>query len=377
MKVTHLDLINLCKIIKLDLWDNFTDSYVYLKDLLDDLYPETVPNYNLVKSYNADRFFKEMFNVECTDKCGVLCNIYETTDRENLVICFRSTDPDDYKDVLADLNIGLFKRFDLQLLIAGYIGYKFDMSEYKHIFFTGHSLGGALAQFSYFCINPAIDSVNCITFNNLGITEDDIAKMYDGMINNIEMNIPNKNMLTIYQTDSYDTIYNKLYKHVCNHINNKSSYTVFEKSINLFGGLKFSLGFGGGYNRNEYVNDYDQEQYARIDNDALKYEAAKIHIGNVLYVPFRNRTHFQDSSNSNFMLEAYSYDFTKDWTPNINNQLGNKVNMDTGDITFTRFKILIPTIKNFGFKYHSLDMFLPYLDSNNMLVPGKIQHNFA
>lgn len=362
MKVSHRDLINLCKIIKLNKFEKFDKSYVPLDDIIND-FDETSKNYNLVKSYNADRFFKDFFNIKCFDKCGLLCNIYETKDRENAIVCFRSTDPDDFKDVLTDLNIGLFKTYDLQLLIAGYIGNQFDFSSYRHIFFTGHSLGGALAQYAYFCTKSSLDSVQCITFNNLGITEDDIKIFYSDMINKIEMDIPNKNLYTNSYLDSLITIENKLYRHMSKFLNNKEIHNIMEKPI---GNFKLCFGFKG----SDYVNDYEKEHYLRIDREQLKFDAAKIFIGNTLYKSFRQRIDFTDQMYNNFMLDVFTYYDPNDWTPNINNQLGNKINILTGESHFTRFKIDIPTIKNFGFKYHSMDLFIPYLDNDNMLKPG-------
>ncbi len=111
---------------------------------------------------------------------GLACYCLEN-EKGELIFSFRGTEIFDIRDLWTDFKILIGKKpyklnqfNDAVDFVKSYI----DESTYSKgvVYFTGHSLGGGIAQYCAYVISKSI-SVNCVTFNGVGVFKN-IPKSY-------------------------------------------------------------------------------------------------------------------------------------------------------------------------------------------------------
>lgn len=134
-----------------------------------DLHPkfDYLASWDFVCGYDHEKILKEKGCILCDEDSGFQASIFKKENK--IMIAFRGTD--EKADWLkANIPLGL-NRYTDQLFCTAFLYDKAkELGPDNEIYITGHSLGGALAQFC-FIYGGCIDS--CITWNALGIGSPD------------------------------------------------------------------------------------------------------------------------------------------------------------------------------------------------------------
>lgn len=117
-------------------------------------------------------------------KTGFHAEIYQKIGTSEYTVAFTGTQPNDPagRDVLADLALGTTQWTTNKDSISAALS---TLSGASEITFTGHSLGGALAQYAaydYLSNNSSHPPVSLVTFNGLG-GRDGLQQMYGSNFN--------------------------------------------------------------------------------------------------------------------------------------------------------------------------------------------------
>ncbi len=122
---------------------------------------------------------------------GLGCYCFKSP-TNNLIFAFRGTEILDIRDLWADFKIMIgknpkkIKQFNDALEFVKETT-KFDTNHSQKIYFTGHSLGGGLAQYCAY-INSKIYKVQSVTFNGVGIFQNLTSPLF----------VPDDNVLVDY-----------------------------------------------------------------------------------------------------------------------------------------------------------------------------------
>lgn len=315
---------------------------------------------------------------------GFYASAFINRKTNQVIISYRGTD--DIADKLTDIDICLFNKYNPQLVCTHWFlrhvqwKLKQDKIDYK-LYFTGHSLGGALAQFAH-VINGDNDIKSC-TWNSLGIGVYFVNNYAtEGIINNLTIDIC-RNTSIKYGADFirfikdiwkkeeildntgsiYDDVYNYLIKS-----NVKNSSDLFKVGINISFGFKPI-----DYSENVAMKD-------KLNIERVKMATMEI-VGMVKAVAlFKKGMQF---SRNIADYNIVNYVFPDDWTVNLQTKIGRIVDVTKSEDYFIKeriddgaLRVVLQTFKRFGFAKHSVGNFLMYLSDKGDLVPGRIRKVF-
>lgn len=378
----HIELLHLCNIINLDIFDKHINSNISNTPLAKFLYPNNDLQlkddsdrncfdkyyYSKTGSILSSRFeihsiwnYNNLYHVNPElETSGFFCVVFKKIDTNELVIVFRSTDAE-LDDVMTDLDIGLWHRISLQQICAYKVLDRLhsDIKNASNTFLIGHSLGGALAQFAYI-FQP---NAYCVTFNNLGVGPSfifDNPKDFCSILPStlvdpfIHRQLPDYLIDTsLTGVDLLSDIRNNLIKLLYN--NNPYGQIKTE-----FGGLKVSFMVGQIASRanlptKDNLKQIPISEFSNLYKDLV--EICRILIK-------------KDMSNID-IHRSHSYILSKDWVPCINEQLGYCIQLDINpSIGYINYKYSgsYLALKKLGFKYHGLNLFTPYLNTDGDFI---------
>ena len=333
--------------------------------------------------------------------------------KENiLVIAFRGTEPTDISDLVTDSKLGFFNETDTQLIYT-YLYYIYMKRKYPSadIYITGHSLGGALAQYAYITSGK---KYNTVTWNGLGIgkhkyclknkklyissietpldliksilslplslveyifNDSDIGEygLYnkEAIANNIrEVYIVNNDISGEISKDE-DSHINKIRSIIARNHEQLAETGFTELTRTDIGDFKIKLGIG---NMNREKNYLTSDQRKDIYEKALL-PAIKI------YWLLRATKAYKD----NYLKEntkIKNYYNKKDWTANLQTREGKIIEVITGKeipeekTDDSKERVLRETFDKIGFTYHGVNDFLLYMNKSGNIEPGKLSNNF-
>lgn len=393
----HIDLLHLCQVINLKIFDEyanyaftsqgiplsqFIDSDAHLVD--DDSLKYNSSNrryfdqYNYIKTKHtiSENYqlldivtYNDLYHInESYETSGFLGVIFQNIETNEVVVVFRSTDAE-LGDVMTDLDIGLWSKIALQQICAyRLVNNRLDVYTYrkfKKLYVVGHSLGGALAQFAYLTYKRDIP-IECITFNNLGVGYSYIKNNLNKFMSKVPSTLIDPYIhtkLPDYEDDKNIDgrflLHHVIKRDIIKLVNGDNPLgMIYDKEL---GPLRLQLGFGGAIRSNSHpVKPIDLtlpvEAYSRLYEDFI-------------YIK-RHLRKLQTPDNLS-LRESKSYILSTDWVPCINEQLGYTIILDKDPaIGYLNYKYndSYKAIKKFGFKYHGLHLFKPYLDSNGYFI---------
>ncbi len=346
--------------------------------------------------YFADhqKIYKDYLGIESRYSSGMQAAAFKKGN--DIVIAYRGTEPSEVEDLLTDAEIGFFNRHSPHLT-AAVLFYEYILKEYgsnSTIHITGHSLGGALAQYVA-CY--AEGKHKTVTWNGLGIGvhKHSLKKGISGKINDImqaiEINkmksaeeIQNKYLNSEGEIDPILDLSNMkniindiagiIIKNTHEYYNNqgKTEVVSFEIGDNWKG--SFSMG-------SSHDSSYS---YKLTDSEVKNIEASAEVSAYEIYWLLKTTQKFAKSysklENSDTIRNYFN---TKDWTAMIQTRLGICINVLQEDIKYidetddSKMRVIRKTVKQIGFDYHSVNDFLLYMDDNGNMCPGKVNDNFV
>ena len=315
---------------------------------------------------------------------GFYASAFLNKETEQIIIVYRGTD--DIADKLTDIDICLFNKYNPQLVntywFLRHVQWKLKeakMAQAK-IYFTGHSLGGALAQFAHIITNNNVNRT--CTFNALGIGVFFINHFdTPGLINNLTLDICKNTSVKygpelitfindiwksgVVLTDTWD-VYDRVYNYLLSsNVHNASR--LFKLDV----GLNISFGFN-------HI-DYDEKATVKEKLDVEKIKLATMELVGMLKAIAlfkRGFTHSRNIRDYNII----NYVFPDDWTVNLQTRIGKIIDVTKEKdyhmiekIDDGALRVVLQTFKRFGFSKHSVGNFLMYITNNGYIIPGKIR----
>lgn len=343
-----------------------------------------------IYSANKTKLYKDIYGVEIDDD-GFFAVAFKK--ENNIVIAYRGTEPLSLKDLLTDLEIGFFKKNSSQL-VSSYLFFEYIKNGFKdcEINFTGHSLGGCLAQYAYICSGKRYRTV---TWNALGVgrskdeikerflLEDDIARYIKIDSKAISENI--KSSYVNSKNEVVDDILNRSEKEIIMDITSKITgktinslesgmRTLFQK--NVFGlNIKFGTFDVSGDRRTPEIS-----KDIVVNRDGIKDMSYISALQIYLLLKSVKLCQIFKNINSEKIVNYYN---SLDWTSLLQTREGEIVDVITNskeleEATNDRLiRVLSETFTNFGFKYHGVNDFLLYLDEDGNILGGKFNKIFG
>lgn len=336
--------------------------------------------------------------------------------KHQYLFAFRGTD--DLEDYFTDLHLGFFDHWNDQLscvywFVKYVIDKKIPSNVLPELHFTGHSLGGALAQFATMIFQEEMYPVQGVTWNALGMgthiakkSADDIVVSGLAMLTQIlpstrihdvirEVVRACKSPFTM-QTESHVweevvRVLQKCYRQTNYH--NVSSKAIYQKESSLFDGFKVQITVQDGKTASErFQNRCDvgtpsQEDFnkrMRAMDQKIQYVARELSAIWCLSKRVRKNVEQYGINQPN----CINYYFPDDWTANVQTRIGQVIDVtrkthpeadhildfDVEDDSMIR--VFRQTIKRFGFEKHGCANFLLYLNDEGNIMPGRIRLHF-
>lgn len=303
-----------------------------------------------------------------------------------VLIAYRGTD--DIADKLTDIDICLLNKYNPQLVCTHWflrhVQWKLSQDKIKaYIYFTGHSLGGALAQFAHIINND--NSKKSVTWNALGIGVYFIDHFDDeGLINNLTIDICRNTSVrygvdlinfikSVWKSGEVLTNTGKIYDDVYSFLirsNVKNTSNLFNLDI----GVNISFGFK--------YNNYDDRALTKDKCNIEKIKMATMELVGMLKsiaLFKKGMTYSKNISDFNII----NYVFPDDWTVNLQTKIGKIIDVTKKDDYYIKeivddsaLRVIKQTFKRFGFIKHSVGNFLMYMNDNGDIIPGHIRNIF-
>jgi len=427
----HVEIINLSHLSRLDQWyeiqkdtplteipwlNGLSSSAIYdKKDVFlllryeekgERVWPKLLDGWTFIKSYESSEMFDvdkggtikvgdRLISLEI-DRADVLArvNAFLFKKGNEYLLTFRSTDS--VEDAFSDVNIALFKKWDLSLttsylMAIDAINIVHDDIDATSLMIAGHSMGGAMAQYSYastFTYAEDLEvKLTCNTFNALGIAMD---KSVDH-INKLDMDVPNRTyvyaeLVKLFKADVGGFDYSRFMKY-----HKEETLLAIRKILNeaslIYGsspdyatvrtwklGEKLKVMFGFGSTK---TNIDDRVNGVNMIKNMDFYIA-------YIYYTLESLTNYIRYYNTHTTLTSFKnlihYHIPEDWTTHQRRELGINfdITKETGnkyiDILVTNpLSMIIEALKDFSFEYHGLNNFLAYINNDGDLTPGKMR----
>ena len=309
-----------------------------------DIYPkfDYLASWDFVCGYDHKKILKEKGCILCDEDSGFQAAIFKKENK--IMIALRGTD--EKADWLkANIPLGL-NRYSDQLFCTAFLYDKAkELDAHAEIYISGHSLGGALAQFC-FIYGGCVD--NCITWNALGIGSKDKDFALKGKCYS---KCDDSSLKEALEALGYKSKKDWTSKCIC-----PDGATLIKKFIEI---------------KNKKEASRMASPSGGLDIKAIpKEELVKLQCRlnfklNVMYI-FQNN--FEKSIDNPKLLNVY---FSGDLTPNIQNRAGTIIKIDEKIQNFDTDQESDRNIigKNIV-EFHSTHNFIPFFDSYGSLLKG-------
>lgn len=384
------------------LWDKLYDNWVFLYE------------------GNSTKIAKDLYDLEMPDN-GFYGVAFLKPSTGDIIMAFRGTNS--VRDVLTDGWVGFFDKYSTQLVSASWF-YKqcmkvamdnmwlLDIIDTFIPHFTGHSLGGALAEYCHILYGES--GSNSTTWNGLGMgnrlalsTFEDLGDIVSGLltingagssgINAIFTEVLNKRFKHMYepsimkttrpnslmvelQEENYDMI-KEIAEDIVPQVHSqftksKSMFSMIKRDSKVFSNLRYEFGFLTSKVKAQREEEILSSTAPELDDDKAKLIAYEIATAGVDLANYtKNVKQKLEGTLRNFM-------FKDDWTSALHRRYG--VNLDVGNGAWfvdsnndidsgSAVKVIQETVKSFGFKKHGLGNFLMYLDNQGDIIPKHIR----
>nr|DAR75053.1 MAG TPA: Extracellular lipase [Caudoviricetes sp.] len=341
-------------------------EYIYRKHLKD---------WKLLYTSDFNRVCKEYLLLNEKIDNGFRATIWRKGN--NLVLAYTGTN--DIDDMLDDIDLAYNNNFNDQLSAAFMLfkyTEKYFLKEDDTLYICGHSLGGALAQFVYACTSYNNKRIKLVTYNGLGIGVHKGDYIIDKpsftkTIQRYLSEVPDRDFII---DEMWNYMYEGHYKdtHPIEDKDKSIEYILtrlrlsFADSNIEFGFMKMVSFFRLKFKKVSKDEKYD----AKVPIDHVKYVCNMIY-----YMCYTSYLFHKHHMSAFYSTNGSNYYFSEDWVPRLQTSLGVRYCLDKGDISFdvaddSKTRIIKATIKNVGFKRHSVGLFIMYVD-----VFGNIKKN--
>ena len=345
--------------------------------------------------YFADhrKIYKEYLGIESHYSSGMQATAFKKGNV--IVIAYRGTEPSEVGDLLTDGEIGFFNR-NSPHLTAAVLFYEYILREYgdgSTIHITGHSLGGALAQYVA-CY--AEGKHKTVTWNALGIgvhkhsfkkgvsgkitdimqaievnkmkSSEEIQQKYLSLEGEVDPSLKLDNMENIV-TD----IANIIIKNTHEYFRNREKTEI--ESVNIGKSWKGSFYIGNSQETTSFYSLNEKE----IENIETSAEFSAYEIYWLLRTTQRFAISYPNLEGKDIIKNYFN---TKDWTTMLQTKLGACINVLQEGFNYiqeeddTKIRVILQTIDKFGFGYHGVNDFLLYMDDTGNIQPGELNQTF-
>lgn len=364
-------------------------AYSENEDYETPLWDKHFKNWKYLYSSNDTNIANDLFGISINTKSNGFYAV-AWQNGNNIMIAFRGTN--DLADYITDIELALFDKYSSQLTsvywFIRHVKLMLGPGDWK-FHFTGHSLGGALAQFAHI-INDE-DNLTC-TWNALGLGLylkthfDKEGKLLKSIITDICMNIGVDYDITdvnaifdiwkkFEKVDDYKGLYNEILQ------------LLLSKSGRRNGMYKFKS-IDGKYLRLEFG----------FKQQGKEASSAGLHPSNFLILKraamelagmFKTLVAYNKGINRHADYRDFNiinYSFPNDWTTKLQTRIGKVYDVTKNEKYNAEFineekddsaaRVIIATIKNYGFERHNPSNFLLYLDDKGYIKGSFIRKVF-
>lgn len=302
-------------------------------------------------------------------------------DERKVIIAYRGTD--DIADKLADVDICLLNKYNPQLTctywMLQHVKKKLEADNLMgcYIDFTGHSLGGALAQFAH-VINQ--NAGRTVTWNTLGIGVFFLENFIeDTFINNLTIDIC-RNAGIKYSQEFIGAIKNRF--HSTNKLLNNTKaiydeiYYILLKNSKMLSFVQAGIDIAFSFAKTIYTGGANLSQANQLDR--IKMATAELTGMLKCLALFRMGMRFSKNI-SEYNIDNYV--FPDDWTVGLQTKIGKVWDVTTGErivetIDDSVLRVIRNTFLRFGFTKHSVGNFILYMNKNGDLSCGEMREEF-
>lgn len=387
------------------------------------LWDEHFNGWRFLYAANRCKLAKDMFGFDLADN-GFYAVAFINEETNNMIISFRGTDS--LEDMTTDAWMGFFDKYSTQLTcVSWFVDYckklilegPIDFGPVvPFIHFTGHSLGGGLAEYAH--ITECKMGVRSVTWNGLGMGArlrrklDSSVMQMDAITDVLALlKVPNCAMVAdrvisyikpklagfMSGLDTEESLADSIREEVknvllneCTHFNKDLVNVVWRKDSRLFKNLRYEFGFLPSMKR----EDREKEIQDIIMKDAeevigehyFKYvveEIIAVIIGLTKFSMNWDSKGYEEHI-SGLVTELNNFIFSDDWTSIIHKRCGLTKEVDRSndwhrepneDMTKDdgKMRVLKETLDNFGFKKHGLGNFIMFMNDDGMIESCKIR----
>lgn len=376
---------------------------------------------------NRTKLARDMFGFDLADN-GFYAVAFVNEETNDMIISFRGTDG--IKDISTDAWLGFFDNYSTQLTCVYWFekycmelltkSDQFPTLVMPFIHYTGHSLGGALAEYAH--ITKAKAGSQSVTWNGLGlgarlrrnldsnmiqleaITDilallkvPNCAMVADTLVSYVKSKISSDMSIPGFSLDkSYEDLIREEVKniliHECSHFNRNLVNTVWRKDSKFFKNLRYEFGFIPSVKREEREKEVQEiimkdagelmgEQYFKYVVEEIVAVIDGLRLFNTNWMK-----NGYEEYKSGLVIELRNYVFKDDWTSIIHKRCGLTIDVtshdephreDSEDMVDNdgKLRVLKETLKHFGFKKHGIGNFIMYLGDDGNITPDRIRKN--
>lgn len=376
---------------------------------------------------NRTKLARDMFGFDLADN-GFYAVAFVNEETNDMIIGFRGTDG--IKDISTDAWLGFFDNYSTQLTCVYWFekycikllteSDQFPTLVTPFIHYTGHSLGGALAEYAH--IIKAKAGSQSVTWNGLGlgarlrrslgnnmiqlgaITDilallkvPNCGAVADSLMSYVKSKISSDlNILETPLVNSREDIIREEVKKIlmseCSHFNKNLVNTVWKKDSKFFKNLRYEFGFMPSMKREEREKEVQEiimkDAGQLVGEQYFKYvveEIVAVIDGLSLFTANWMKNGYEEFNNG-LVTELRNYIFKDDWTSIIHKRCGLTIDItshgephreDPEDMTNNdgKLRVLKETLKHFGFKKHGIGNFIMYLGDDGNITPNRIRKN--
>lgn len=388
------------------------------------LWDKCFDGWRFLYAANRTKLARDMFGFDLADS-GFYAVAFVNEESNDMIISFRGTDS--IKDIGVDAWLGFFNNYSTQLTcVTWFEKYCRDLLTKTDVFptlvlpfvhFTGHSLGGALAEYAH--ITKAVPGSQSVTWNGLGMgarfkrtlssnaiqldaVMDVLALLKvpntmmvaDRVLNYVKSKISQSNMIFGDTNENVEDSVRDEIKNIliseCSHFNKTLVNTVWKKDSKFFKNLKYEFGFMPSMKREEREKEIQEvimkDAGELMGEQYFKYvieEITAVILGLTRYTQNWIKNGYEEYS-SGLVTDLRNFIFKDDWTSVIHKRCGLTIDVtsnnepcreNTEDLLDDdgKLRVLKETLSNFGFKKHGIGNFIMYLGDDGDITPDKIR----